>query len=106
MAQDIFQDIMVAIERWLEDINILEERLLKIQTLRERIHRTISQVEIEGQTSTMDVARLSHVGEMWVNLLELLETSGDKRTILMNLLKLFDYGEISINFVTEIILKV
>lgn len=108
MSEDIFQDIMFAIERWLDDISILEERMFKIQTLRERINHTIAQVEIEGTTSTIDVARLNHVGDMWMNLLDLLrgEINPDsKRTTLICLLKLFECGEISLLLTVEIISK-
>ena len=108
MSEDIFQDIMFAIETWLSDISVLEERIFKIQTLRERIHRTISQVEYEGSTSTIDLARLNHVGDMWINLLDLLrgESNPDsKRTIIIYLLKLFECGELSLLLTTEMILK-
>ena len=104
MSEDIFQDIALAIDRWLDDITILEERTFKIQTLRERIHRTITQVQFEGETSAMDLARLNHVGDMWIKSLEALN-EGQKRTIIVTLLKLFDYGEMSLDLLTEIILK-
>lgn len=58
MSEDIFQDVMIAIEGWLSGISIFEERMFRIQTLRERINRRISQVEIEGITPAIDVARL------------------------------------------------
>ena len=80
MAQDIFQDIMYAIDYWLQDISSLEERLQKIESVREKIDRTISRIETEGQTSIVGVSRLTHVGDMWIDSLEALK-DGKRRTI-------------------------
>ena len=102
---DIFQDITLAINRWFDDITILEELAFKIEILKEKINRIISQIEYEGETSSMEVSRLRHVGNLWITLMNLLQENGDKRVILEIILKLFSYGELSLHLVTEIILK-
>ena len=102
MGEEGAELLETALENWLKSIS-MEERQFTIN-LEERIHRTLQQLQYEGLTSIHDVARLRYIGRVWFDLLDLLRMGGDKRTIINNLLKLFDVGQISMDLVTEIII--
>ena len=48
--------------------------------------------------------RIAFIGETWVRILELLD-SPNRRELIKNILVLFENGEISLSFATEVILK-
>lgn len=107
--ESVGDDIATAIETWLQEINVLEERLLKLSSLRMRIHRTISQIQYEGSHSITDMGRLQYIGDLWIAILDLLQcerTEDIKKQLLEKVLQLFDAGEISLWLSREIIMTI
>ena len=93
----------------MDNISLIEERQIKLDSLQDRINRTIQQIQFDGLISIFDVERLRCIGKIWISLLNhfKLERSEDsKRVIISDLIKLYDYGQISADLCTEIIISV
>lgn len=107
--ETILDDISNALDDWLIKINILEERQFKLSNLQERVTRTLQQIQCEGLVSSYDVERLRYIGQIWIDLIDLLKKDqldqDAKRLIINNLIKLYDTGQISVDLITEIIMK-
>ena len=107
--ETILDDISNALDDWLIKINILEERQFKLSNLQERVTRTLQQIQCEGLVSSYDVERLRYIGQVWIDLIDLLKKDqldqDAKRLIINNLIKLYDTGQISVDLITEIIMK-
>ena len=51
----VLEDVLHAIDMWLQEIEIDENRVVK---MRSRLSRKVSQIRLEGLTPIVDVARL------------------------------------------------
>ena len=58
----IWDNISNALDKWLQSISILEERQRKVNDLRERINRTLEQVQQDGLISIYDFGTLTYIG--------------------------------------------
>ncbi len=95
----VLDDVLNAIDLWLSEIETTE-KLSKIKT---RINRAILRIQYEGQNSLIDMARLIHISDIWVSLLELLTSSNNKQLVVMKILELFNYGQITIELTYTLI---
>lgn len=99
-------EINTALDTWLDNIIILEERCQIVSNLQERVNRTLLQIQQEGLTSMFDLASLQHIGQIWINLVQQFQVQEeDKRPIINNVLQLYALNQISMELCTEIILK-
>ena len=104
MEEGCFKQIENALETWLGQICDLEERQQIINNYKEQITRTLQQIQIEGLTSIYDFAVLNYVGQTWTELLTLLSLDIiDKRSVVANILKLYDANQISSSLLIEIV---
>ena len=109
----IWDDISNALDEWLRSISILEERQRKVNDLHGRINRVLQQVQQDGLISIYDFGRLTYIGQVWINLINLVmsftaTTAVDKdvkRLILENLFYLYNIQQISHELFMEIILQ-
>ena len=93
-----------ALESWLSEISNLEERQQIINNYKEQIKRTLQQIQIEGLTSIYDFAVLNYIGQTWTELLTLFSLDIiDKRSVVTNILKLYDANQISSSLLIEIV---
>ena len=107
----IWNDITYALDDWLQQLTMLEERQLKVSTLQEKINRTLSQIQQDGLLSIYDFGMLNYIGQVWINLINLLSSHHTtvtidkdiKRLIIQDLLKLYDAQQISYELFIEII---
>ena len=98
-----FEQINAALESWLDQISVLEERQQIVSNFHERIIRTLQQIQIEGLLPFYDFAVLNYIGETWLQLLNNVSAETiDKRCILQNLLKLYNANQISEELLIEI----
>ena len=71
------------------------------QGLQEKVERTLSQIQQDGLTSIYDFEMINYIGQVWINLMNLLSSytvyvdEEMKGEIVYNLLKLYDVGQIS-----------
>ena len=93
---DVFQSVFYAIESWLKDVVIYENR---VQDIEERLARRLLQIKYEGYSTP----ELEKIADIWLKLLRSL--GGPKEEVLRHLLTLFHYGQISLDLVIRIILK-
>ena len=103
IMDSVGNDIATAVDAWLNEIDVLEERLLKLSNLKMRIHRTISQIQYEGTHSITDMARLQYIGDLWVSILDLITSGDNQKELLRKILELFDAGEISMYLTCQFI---
>ena len=106
IMDSVGNDIATAVDAWLNEIDVLEERLLKLSNLKMRIHRTISQIQYEGTHSITDMARLQYIGDLWVSILDLITSGDNQKELLKKILELFDAGEISLYLTCKIIMTI
>ena len=113
VALTIWDNISNALDEWLRSISILEERQRKVNDLRERINRKLEQVQQDGLISIHDFGTLTYIGQVWIDLINLLSSStlttvmdkDVKRLILENLFHLYNIQQISYELFIEIILQ-
>ena len=113
MELSIWDNISNALDGWLQSISLLEERQRKVSDLRERINRKLGQVQQEGLISIYDFGTLTYIGQVWVDLINLLSSCTEttvmdkdvKRLILENLFQLYNIQQISYELIMEIILQ-
>ena len=104
VEMESFECIEKALESWLSEISILEERQQIINNYKEQITRTLQQIQIEGLTSIYDFTVLSYIGQTWISLVEQFSSPQiDKRIVIQNLLKLYNANQISSSLLIEII---
>ena len=103
----ILMDIVNAIDIWLDELTVQEEKYNRITPVQERIQQTITQIECEGDTS-VDISKIKFIGNLWGNMLNLIaiRDSSSKRQLVLQTLKLLEVGEISTDFACEIIMNV
>ena len=104
IMDSVGNDIATAVDAWLNEIDVLEER--KLSNLKMRIHRTISQIQYEGTHSITDMARLQYIGDLWLSILELITSGDNQKELLKKILELFDAGEISLYLTCKIIMTI
>ena len=91
-SETVMEKISDALETWLDGIIDLEERQFRLNSLQERVNRTIQQIQFEGMLSIYDVEHLRTIGKIWINILNLLKGDGGderKRLLIVNLLQLY-----------------
>ena len=109
----IWDNISNALDEWLHSISILEERKRKVSDLRERINRTLEQVQQDGLISIHDFGTLTYIGRVWIDLINLISSytittvmdKEVKRLIFENLFQLYNIQQISIELFMDIILQ-
>ena len=103
----ILMDIVNAIDIWLDELTVQEEKYNRITSVQERIQQTITQIEYEGDTSA-DISKVKFIGNLWGNMLNLIaiRDSSSKRQLVLQTLKLLEVGEISTDFACVIIMNV
>ena len=102
----IFEDISLAIDNWLEKISNLEERQNKLGGLQEKVYKTLKKVKENRLVSAYDYDRLRHIGDLWIDLINLFSAvTRNKRLIVKNLLRLYESGEISIGLFIEAVIQ-
>ena len=113
MVLSIWDNISNALDEWLHSISILEERKRKVSDLRERINRTLEQVQQDGLISIHDFGTLTYIGRVWIDLINLISSytittvmdKEVKRLIFENLFQLYNIQQISIELFMDIILQ-
>ena len=70
----IWDNISNALDGWLRSISLLEERQRKVSDLRERINRTLEQVQQDGLISIYDFGTMTYIGQVWIDLINLLSS--------------------------------
>ena len=102
----VWEDITYALDDWLQKISVLEERQKQVNSLQERINRTLQQIQIEGLLPIYDFERLRYIGQVWNDLISLLSSpEKDKRLIVYNLLRLYESGQVSMQLFTEVVIQ-
>ena len=108
-AGPVLEKITFALETWLDNITILEERQQLVRGLEDRVNRTLQQIQLEGLISIYDLGTLRYIGQIWIQLVNLLPLSGGdedrKRQVITNILKLYDARQISLELCTEVIVN-
>ena len=102
---DVFQQIEKAIETWLTQISVKEERLIKYENLQHRINQTITQIEY-NEEKVINIARIQYVANCWISILKLIYTDEFKEDLIYNVLHLFEIGEISLLLCFSIIVLI
>ena len=97
----ILTDIMEAIDNWLDNLTIMEERYNQIQNTQDRIQQTLLQMKYEGEVSP----EIQFIANLWTEILNLLNTD-NKKQLLMNILLLFETGGISRVFAYYLIVNI
>jgi hypothetical protein len=113
VALPIWDNISNALDQWLQSISLLEERQRKVRDLRERINRKLEQVQQDGLISIYDFGTLTYIGQVWIDLINLLSSftdatimdKGVKQLILENLFQLYNMQQISYELIMKIILQ-
>ena len=113
VALSIWDNISNALDEWLRSISILEERQRKVRDLRERINRKLEQVQQDGLISIYDFGTLTYIGQVWIDLINLLSSCTDatvmdkdvKQLILKNLFQLYNMQQILYELIMKIILQ-
>ena len=108
-AQHILQNITCALDGWLERISLLEERQHQMVNLKEKVNRVLSQIQQDGLISIYDFGMLNYIGDIWVNLIDLLSSNSKmeystKKLVINNLLRLYETRHISMELFTETVL--
>ena len=102
----IFEDISLAIDNWLEKISHFKERQNQLRGLQEKVYNRLKQVKENGSFSAYDYDHLRHIGDLWIDLINLFSAvTRDKRLIARNLLRLHKLEEISERLFREAIIK-
>ena len=109
----IWDNISNALDEWLQSISLLEERQRKVNDLQERINRKLAQVQQDGLISIYDFGTLTYIGQVWIDLINLLSSftdatitdKGVKQLILENLFQLYNMQQISYELIMKIILQ-
>ena len=99
--ESVLTDVMCAIDNWLEDLTVKEERY-KIADVQARIQNTVLQIQYD---ESIDTSKMTFVSELWIDILNLL-VDEDYELLIYKVLQLFQTGEISIDFACKIITKV
>ena len=101
----ILSDVMEAIDMWLCSLSVKAEGCHRIIDIHERIRQTVQQIEYEGDSVNID--RIKFAGNIWTDIIKLMTieeiSSSAKSQILLNILKLLECGEISIDFAYHLI---
>ena len=90
----MFQSVFCAIESWLED-----DVIYRVQDIEKRLERRLLQIKYEGYLTP----ELEKIARIWTTLLRSL--CEDKEDTLSCILTLFNYGQISQDFASRVILK-
>ena len=104
----VFQKISIALQSWLDNLTVLEERNQIITSLQERIQRTLIQIQQEGTMTIYAFESLRYIGTLWSNLIGLLSVGmedSNKRDIIKHLLQLYELEQITENMFIEIIIE-
>ena len=73
----VFKKISLALEIWMDNLTVLEERHQIITSLQERIQQTLIQVQQEGTMTIYTFETLHHISMSWMKLIELFSSSKD-----------------------------
>ena len=107
----VLDDITIALNKWLENIVIVEENQRRVMSLQKKVKQTLLQIQQDGLISTYDFGIINYIGQVWIDLTNLLssyyiqEDKDVKRHIINNLFKLYDIQQISAELFTETILN-
>ena len=107
-SSSVFEKISLALQSWIDNLTDLEERHQRIVSLKERIQRTLWQIQQEGTMSIYAFETLQYIGMLWTNLIELLTVTMDdstKRNIIEHLLRLYELEQITENMFIVIIME-
>ena len=103
----VLDDITIALNKWLENIVIVEENQRRVMSLQKKVKQT----QQDELISTYDFGIINYIGQVWIDLTNLLssyyiqEDKDVKRHIINNLFKLYDIQQISAELFTETILN-
>ena len=89
--ESILTDIVDAIDIWLENLTVKEEKYNQVQNTQDRIQQTILQMRFEGEVS----AEIQNIANLWIEILNLLSSDAYKEELVMKILLLFEIGGIS-----------
>ena len=112
----ILQDIMYALDSWLEQISVLEGHhhqrttMTTDSNLQEHIQSVLERLQIDGLISIFDFGGLSYIGLLWTNLIDMISHYGQtdlntKKLIIDYSLKLHEAKQIDAELFTEIIMQ-
>ena len=90
---------MEAIDIWLDNLTVKQERYIQIQNPQDRIRQTLLQMRYEGELST----EIQFIANLWIDILNSLSTD-NKEQLLMKVLMMFETGVISRGFAYQLII--
>ena len=93
----ILTDVMTAIDDWLDNLTIKEEKYNQIQNAQDRIQQTLLQMQFEGEVST----EIEFIGNLWIDILN----TDNPEELLMKILMLLEIGAISRDLTYQLIVK-
>lgn len=88
---------MTAIDDWLDNLTIKEEKYNQIQNAQDRIQQTLLQMQFEGEVST----EIEFIGNLWIDILN----TDNPEELLMKILMLLEIGAISRDLTYQLIVK-
>ena len=95
----ILTDIVEAIDIWLDNLTVKEEKYNQIQNTQDRIQQTLLQLKYEGEVST----EIQFIANLWTDILNSLGTDTSREQLIMKILMLFESGGISRDLAYQLI---
>ena len=96
----VFGSVFHAIDIWSKDVAIKENQ---IKSIEKKLRRNILQIKYEGLLSITEVSELEKIGDLWIGLLY--SIGGDKIKTFNQVCVLFHYGQLPLEIVNRIIMK-
>ena len=105
----ILEDVLNAIEIWLKDLQKEENQNYRLNMMKNKINRTIMQIQFEGLNSIVDMGSIHFIGDIWISIIDLMQQNINddvRKQFIIQVLKLFDCGGISLTLCTEMITQI
>ena len=96
----VFGSVFHVIDIWSKDVAIKENQ---IKSIEKKLRRNILQIKYEGLLSITEVSELEKIGDLWIGLLY--SIGGDKIKTFNQVFVLFHYGQLPLEIVNRIIMK-
>jgi hypothetical protein len=98
--ESIRTDIEEAIDIWLNELTVKEEKYHQIKNTQYKIQQTLLQIQFEGEAT----AEIQFIANLWIDILNLLNSESSERgELLMKFLLLFEAGAISRDLAYQLI---
>ena len=93
-------DVEEAIDIWLNELTVKEEKYHQIKNTQYKIQQTLLQIQFEGEAT----AEIQFIANLWIDILNLLNSeSSEREELLMKFLLLFEAGSISRDLAYQLI---